>query len=282
MDSIFEGYASQSNMKIKKNHILKIVITIELIIIMVGLLHIFWEKQDPSVLVIDIHGEIAGSTSPDAHNSDFWNRETNKVSAAEVAKIIKKYEEDDTIKAFILDIDSNGGDMKAQNELVKVMRHAKKPIVAVIRDQALSSGYYVAAGTSRIFANELSNIADIGVTSIIEYNPGNSIYRKCYISSSEFKRIYYDDCPGFDKSKFYLDERIRLVEETKIVALEIAEFRNLSEEHVLNLADGTVFSGIGALKLGLIDEIGGLHDAVDWLEEELVMKLEIVYYREIN
>ncbi|MDP3698092.1 MAG: S49 family peptidase [Nanoarchaeota archaeon] len=270
-------------MKIKKIHILKSLIIIELIIIIVGSFYIFDGKKKPSVLIVDIHGEIVGTTSPEAPNSDFWNRETNKVSAEEITKILKKYENDDNIKAFILDIDSNGGDIKSQSGLVQEIQQMKKPVVAVVRDQALSSGYYLAAGTNRIFANELSNIADIGVTQIIEYDQnGNGQYRKCYISSSEFKRMYYDDCPRFDKSKLYIEEKIRLINSTKLMAQEIATFRNLPEEHVLNLADGTIFTGIGALKLGLIDEIGGLHNAVDWLKEELGMDLEILYYREIN
>src|SRR3989344_2476572 len=168
-------------------------------------------------------------------------------------------------------------------EIVQEIQKIKKPIISVVRDQALSSGYYVAAGTDRIFANELSNIADIGVVQIIEYKPTpNGEYRKCYVSSSDFKRMYYDDCPGFENSQMYIQEKIRLINSAKKMAQEIATFRNLPEEHVLNLADGTVFSGIGALKLGLIDEIGGIHEAVDWLEDELGMELEIVYNREIH
>ena len=189
--------------------------------------------------------------------------------------------QDQALKAFILDIDSNGGNFGIGDESIKELQKIKKPIVSVVRDQALSGGYYVASMTDRIFANELSNIADIGYTQIIEYIPiGESEYVKCNVYSAKFKGMYYDDCPGFDKSRTYFEEKMRLINATKVMAREIAKFRNLPEKHVLALSDGTIFTGIGALKLGLIDEIGGVHEAKDWLEKELDMKLEIVYYRE--
>lgn len=137
--------------------------------------------------------------------------------------------------------------------------------------------------TDRIFANELSNIADIGYTQIMEYIPiGETEYVKCHIYSAEYKGMYYDDCPGFDRSRTYFEEKIRLINATKIMAREIAKFRNLPEKHVLALSDGTIFTGIGALKLGLIDEIGGIPEAADWLEKELGMKLNMIYLRELK
>ena len=171
-------------MKIKKSTILKTVIFLEIIII-ISMFFMSDAQKNPAVLVIDVHGEIVGSENQ--FNSDYWERDgTIKVQADEIAKILKKYKNDDNVKSFVLDIDSNGGDIGKQSELVQEIQKIKKPIISVVRDQALSSGYYVAAGTDRIFANELSNIADIGVVQIIEYKPTpNGEYRKCYVSSCQ-------------------------------------------------------------------------------------------------
>ena len=270
----------------KKSNILKAIIAIELIIIVVGLFILFennkFKVNGPSVLVIDVHGEIVDSIDPNSPNSDFWERDsTVKVSTIEISKIIKKYEKDDNIKAFILDIDSNGGGGEPLYDLIKQIRNMDKPVVSVIRDQALSGGYYIASATDRIFANELSNIADIGYITVIDYSKDNVSYKKCFVSSSEYKAMYYDDCEGFERTEVYKTTKNGLIESTKIMAREIATFRNLPEAHVQKLADGTIFTGIGALKLGLIDEIGGVHDAVDWLEDDLGMGLDILYYREM-
>jgi protease IV len=263
-------------MNMKKHRIIKSVIVFEVILIILML----FGGQNPSVLVIDVHGEIA-SEHLDYYRTDFWGYSTNKVSGEKITNILRQYENDKDIKAFILDIDSNGGDGFGQEVLVEQIRSMKKPVVSVVRDQALSSGYYVASATKWIFANELSNIADIGHVSIIEYSKDNINFTKCHISSSKFKRMYYDDCSYFERTAAYVQDKERLIELTKVMARDIAAYRNLSEGHILNLADGTIFVGIGALKLGLIDQIGGLHDAVDWLEQELGMELKITYYREL-
>lgn len=271
----------------KKSNILKAIVAIELVIIVVGLFLISAnnkpKENNPSVLVIEVYGEIVDSIDSDAPNSDFWERDnTIKVSTIDIDKTIRKYEKDDNIKAFILDIDSNGGGGEPLNDLIEHIRNMDKPVVSVVRDQALSGGYYIASATKRIFANELSNIADIGYITIIDYSTDNVSYKKCFVSSSEYKAMYYDDCEGFERTEMYKSTKNRLIESTEVFAREVAAFRNLPESHVQQLADGTIFTGVGALRLGLIDEIGGLHDAVDWLEEQLGMELEILYYREMR
>ena len=272
-------------MKNKAHTLLKNIIVIELVLIAIGLLfiqfHKLSDKPASSVLIIDIHGEIVDSAHSNSYHKDTSGKNAVSVSAEELIGILQHYENDDNIKAFILDIDSNGGSSAGSDNLIKQIRQMKKPVIAVVRDQALSAGYYIASATERIFANELSNIGDIGHTSIIGYTKDDLNYKECYVSSSEFKRMYYDDCEGFERTQIYKEKKNHLIKATDIMAREIATFRNLPEDHVLKLADGTIFSGVGALRLGLIDEVGGLHEAVDWLEGELGMELDIVYYREM-
>ena len=283
MVSIFKRYAAKPTMK--KSNILKAIIAIELIIIVVGLFLISAnhkpKEAKPSVLVIDVHGVIVDSIDSDYPYIMWGNNDSAKVSTIDIDKTIRKYEKDDNIKAFILDIDSNGGGGEPLNELIEHIHNMDKPVVSVVRDQALSGGYYIASATKRIFANELSNIADIGYITIIEYSKDNVSYKKCFVSSSEYKAMYYDDCEGFERTEAYKTTKNRLIESTKVFAKEVATFRNLPESHVQKLSDGTIFTGVGAIRLGLIDEIGGLHDAVDWLEDDLGTELGILYYREM-
>ena len=283
MDCVLAGY--DATMKIKKMQLLKAIMAIELAIIVVGLgfmLHENYFKKHAHVLVINVHGEVISTDGSNPYLGVIMNESGLKASATEIVKILQKYEKDENVKAFILDIDSNGGDGIGQEELEKQFSLMKKPVVSVIRDKALSSGYYVASTTNRIFASELSNVADIGHTTIMEYSKDKINYKKCHISSSDFKRMYYDDCEGFENTQAYKEEKNNLIYLTEIMAIKIAHHRNLSVNHVMNLADGTIFTGIGALKLGLIDQIGDAYDAKNWLEKQLGMKLDLVYFREIQ
>src|SRR3989338_11286385 len=56
--------------------------------------------------------------------------------------------------------------------------------------------------------------------------------KECYVSSSEFKRMYYDDCEGFERTQIYKEKKNHLIKATDIMAREIATFRNLPEDHV--------------------------------------------------
>lgn len=274
-------------MRLRKASILWLIAGIEFLIIAGGFIYastsnvnVFAERKS-SVLVIDIYGELISTAYEYEEGFHEGIPSWALVSTTEIADVLQEHEDDDSIKAFILHIDSNGGDHIAQEELAKQIRKMKKPVVAVISNRALSSGYYVAAATDRIFASELSFVADIGSMVTALYIDENGLFQKCQISSSEFKRMWLNDYPGIDRITWE-GGIIRADSGTRQVASDIAQFRNLSESHALKLADGGIFTGVGALKLGLIDEIGGIHEAVDWLETKLGAKLEIVYYSELE
>lgn len=267
----------------KRNKMLLLIVIIELIIILIIPLYLNYkypsilQNHKPSVLVIDIFGQIIKDSPSNIVESEEF---PTPILSKDIINILRFYENNDDIKAFIFDIDSNGGNALTVDFASQISTF-KKPIVAVIRDQALSGGYYVAAASDRIFANEISNIGDIGVTTITEYRRGNQSWKKCHISSSVYKIMYSNDCPGIDII-YYENEKIRAKELNQEFAFDIAKFRNLSIPYILKLADGTIYKGNEAVELGLIDEIGGIHEARDWLEKELNMNLEIIYYREIK
>ncbi len=259
------------------NKILWIIVIVEFLTIIISLIFIniqypnLFQKQ-PSVIVIDIFGEVI--------SSDYQTNDNNVIYAQSLVNLLKKYEKDNSIKAIILDIDINGGDILGGSMLAAQIRLMKKPVVTVVRDNALSGGYYIAASTKRIFANELSNIADIGVSRMIEY-PTSQGYKSCYISTSDIKVMYYNNCDSIDSFEYEIDKSDLSIQ-TEMMATEIASFRNLSKNYVMKYSDGTIFNGNEALNLNLIDQIGGVQEANDWLEQQLGEKLEIVYSGQIK
>src|SRR3989344_7068714 len=134
-------------MKLKK-YIIITVIIIEFLIIITGFVHF---KKQPSILVIDIFGDLVGP--------DYPYNDTTIISAQSIIDILNEYEKKNYIKGFILNIDSTGGDTTGSTILTEKIQSMKKPVIAVISENALSGGYEVATSTKRIFANELSNIA---------------------------------------------------------------------------------------------------------------------------
>lgn len=272
-------------MRIRRRYLYYLTV-VQFLIILIGLIyyqpHIFSaEKQE--VLVIDMTGELTSTTFPGLYDSAISTNVT-PVSSTEIANILQYFEQDNNIKAFILEIDSNGGNQFAQEELVSQIWRMKKPVVAVIRDKALSSGYFVSAATDRIYANELSNIGDIGVLGTYDFtNKKTGESGICYIPSVKYKNIYFDDCSDVGMGQTdYEREIYALKGDHDAMVYQIAYFRNLSYAHVSKLADGSIYTGREALQNRLIDEIGDTKNATEWLEAELEMDLEVIYFRELN
>jgi protease IV len=241
---------------------------------------LLFPENKPSILVIDVNGEIISTAFPGMDNSNYFN-DSLIVSSTDIVKILQHYENDDSIKAFILEIDSNGGGNSGADELRRQIYMMDKPVVSVIHDQALSAGYWVAVATKRIYANALSNIADLGIVFLHYYEDKEGDLRLCEIPSAKYKNMYLDDCQGVDPKDEDMIRKYLAINHASMVE-DIAYFRNLSVPFVKNVSDGTIFKGVEAVNNGLIDEIGDTEDAVKWLEKQLGMDLKIVYLKEIE
>jgi protease-4 len=265
--------------------IISFVTIVELLIIVTGGIYLFtnypqiFAKPRNAIMVIDIRGELISTQFGSV--MAFRGKEKGVVTSADnIVRYLDYYNHDDNIKAFILDIDSNGGSGEAAEEIIEKIHHMKKPVVAVIRDSALSSGYYVATGTARIFAQKGSGVGDIGVVHVEVNRSRNGTEQVCIIASTPFKESYYDDCPGFDPEVVRLYRRSVQIGHYAFVE-DIAQARKLSQLYVDRLADGSIYYGIEAVDLGLIDEIGGISAAVIYLENITNTTLETIYLRDI-
>ncbi|MBI4154870.1 S49 family peptidase [Candidatus Woesearchaeota archaeon] len=281
---IMVGFKNRLNKKVILA--LSIVCALELIFIIFGLIYLsiyyplVFEKPNPSVLVIDIRGEIISTEFAGIYEERGVKRNIS-ISSENIIQILDHFSKINNFKAFILDIDSNGGDTVGSDELVRYMMKMNKTIIAVIRDSALSGGYLVAAGTDKIYANPMSNIGDIGLVSVNVYRTRNGTKQTCYIPSTKYKNMYLDDCPGFDPIEFkMLKDRINISH--NYFVNDLAYLRNVSFEYMAKFGDGAIYRGIEAKEYGLIDEIGDIYDAVSWLEKELNTKLDLVYLRDIT
>ncbi len=179
---------------------------------------------------------------------------------------LRRVEEDANVKALVLRIDSPGGEVVATDELhtrisrLKQVRHI--PIVISMGSTAASGGYYLATTGDAIFANPNTLTGSLGVIfNLVNYSEAaNKLgVRQFAIKSGRFKDIGSPSRPLTDPERQIFQT---LVNESyrKFVDV-IVRGRNLSRQRVLEIADGRVYSGEQAKRLGLIDQFGDLEDA---------------------
>ena len=176
------------------------------------------------------------------------------------------FRDDKQIKAIILRINSPGGGVGPSQEIYSETRRTTKTkkVVASLGSVAASGGYYVASAADSVVANPGTLTGSIGV--LMEFVRFEELLKKIgvemqVIKSGEFKDI------GSPNRKMTKEEReilTRLIEDIRNqFVTAVSQGRNMPEEKVLELADGRVFSGREAKRLGLVDSLGNFQDAVN-------------------
>ncbi len=179
---------------------------------------------------------------------------------------IKKYREDKSIKAIVLRIDSPGGGSAATHEMyeeVKKTRDSGKPVVVSVGTIAASGGYYVACGANKIVANPSSLVGSIGV--IIQYITIRDLADKLGIkdvtvTSGDLKDTGNPFRDVSEKDKKYLQDIIN--DSYELFVEIVAKERKINIDTLKAIATGRVYTGRQAIKLGLIDTLGTLDDAI--------------------
>lgn len=185
----------------------------------------------------------------------------------EIINSIKKYREDDSVKAIVLRIDSPGGAVGPSQEIFREVRKTigKKKIITSMGTVAASGGYYIAAGTDGIMANPGTITGSIGV--IIGFTNFEEILQKIglypvVIKSGEYKDIGSPVRKMTEKEKKLLQA---FVDDTYMQFVDaVSKGRKMDIAKVKAIADGRIFTGEMAKKLGLVDRLGNIEDAIEW------------------
>ncbi len=184
---------------------------------------------------------------------------------------IRDIAKDDDAKAVIVYISSPGGSTYGAEQLFVELRKLadKKPVVAVIGTMGASGGYLTALAADRTFARESSIVGSIGV--LFQTVEVSRLMDKLGISaeaitSGPLKAEPSPFKPLSDRGRVAVQDLVNKAYEW-FVGL-VADRRNLPMEQARQLADGRVFHGREALEAGLIDQIGGDREALDWLARE--------------
>jgi len=187
------------------------------------------------------------------------------VSPDETVNLIKKYRDNNAIKAIVLRVQSPGGGVAASQEIYQAVKNARsvKPVVCSMGEVAASGGYYIACACDSIVANPGTLTGSIGV--IMEFMVAEELIKKVGLKFEVLKAGQNKDL-GSPFRQMTPEERALLqsmIDDVHGQFIEaVAEGRNLSSDSVRLFADGRVFSGRQALGLGLVDKLGTLDDAI--------------------
>ncbi|SIR12840.1 signal peptide peptidase A. Serine peptidase. MEROPS family S49 [Rhizobium sp. RU35A] len=165
------------------------------------------------------------------------------------------------VKALIVSISSPGGTTYGGERIFKALRAVaeKKPVVSDIRTLAASAGYMIASAGDTIVAGESSITGSIGV--IFQYPQLQPLLEKLGVSLEEIKSAPLKAepspfHPASDEAKAVI--RAMVMDSYDWFVDLVADRRKLSREEALKLADGRIYTGRQAVKLKLVDELGGL------------------------
>jgi protease-4 len=184
---------------------------------------------------------------------------------------IDKLADNTNIKAVIIAVDSPGGSVAGGEALHDAIARvaAKKPVVTVMGGVAASAGYMISVPAARIFASQATLTGSIGV--LLETGDISGLLGKLGIASDPIVSGPLKDQPSYTKP---LSQEGRQVLQGLVMDMfdqfvaMVAQGRHMDPDRVRGLADGRAYTGRQALTLGLIDQIGGEHDARDWLAKE--------------
>lgn len=213
-------------------------------------------RADKKVAVIYAEGEIVDGDQKE------------EVAGNRFAKIISDVRKDSTIQAVVLRVNSPGGSVLA-SEKIKAeldLLMDSKLVVASYGDYAASGGYWISANCDKIYSNAATLTGSIGVFSIIP-DFGGTVKDKLHVTVTPVNSNKHADMYGgmraLDKAELaYMQASVENIYD-KFTNL-VSEGRDMPVARVDEIAQGRVWTGADALKIGLIDEIGTLEDAINY------------------
>lgn len=245
---------------------------------------------------LGVDKEKVNFVGPTALNEDFFENEyssSNQIAVlyatGEIAEgsktgincevlvpVITKLADDDNVKGLVLRVNSPGGSVFGSELIGEALAYFKskgKPFAVSMGDYAASGGYWISCDAQRIFADPLTVTGSIGIFGMIPNAAG--LAEKVGVHPQYVSTNPKSDFPSL----------LRAMDEQQLAAMQtmvekgydkfvgrVAKGRNLPEEYVRRIAEGRVWDGRKALELKLVDQLGSLQDAIDWVQGKVTEK----------
>jgi protease-4 len=213
-------------------------------------------KSDPKVGIIIAAGDMYDGRQP-----------AGSIGGDSTSELLREARYDDAVKAVVLRVDSPGGSEFAAEKItreVQALRKAGKPVVVSMSSYAASGGYYIASGANQIFASPTTLTGSIGVFSVIP-----TFQRSLEKLGIKVDGIGTTPLAGDMREDRALGSVSKQVQQLSVehayatFLKRVADGRKKSVEEVDKIAQGRVWAGLDAQRVGLVDHLGGLKDATD-------------------
>ena len=218
--------------------------------------HSLKSKADARVGIIVAAGEILDGHQP-----------SGTIGGESTADLLRQARFDNTVKSVVLRVDSPGGSMFASEQIlreVQALRKAGKPVVVSMSTYAASGGYYISAAANQIFASPTTLTGSIGVFSVIP-----TFQRTLEKFGVKVDGIGTTPLAGTMRVDRALSPATKQILQTSVdhayaeFLQRVGEGRKKPVGDVDKIAQGRVWAGVDAQRIGLVDHLGGLKDATD-------------------
>ena len=217
------------------------------------------EKINEEIAIYYAYGEIVDD------RTNGFNQEHN-ITAKEMTMDLQKLANDDDVKAVVIRVNSPGGSAYASEQIwheVELLK-AKKPVVVSMGGMAASGGYYISCGANKIFAEPTTLTGSIGIFGMIP-DASELLTKKLGLTFDVVKTNALSDFGSTGRPFNETESRLMQAYVNKGYELftgRVAMGRGLAQDSVKVIGEGRVWTGEQALKIGLVDKLGNLDDAI--------------------
>jgi len=246
--------------------------------------HVLKSRSNTKIGIVVASGEIFDGHQP-----------PGSIGGESTADLLRQARYDKAIKAVVLRVDSPGGSMFASEQIlreVQLLRKAGKPVVVSMSSYAASGGYYISAAANQIFASPTTLTGSIGVFSVVP-----TFQRTLDKLGVKVDGLGTTPLAGDMRMDRALTPAARQILQSSVdhayaeFLRRVGEGRKMTVEDVDKIAQGRVWAGVDAQRIGLVDHLGGLKDAteaaaklaelgtdydVDYIEPELSLREELL------
>lgn len=235
----------------------------------------------PKIAIVYAEGDIVEGKGVKGFFSN-----SKVIGSESLSQILKTIRQDDSISAVVLRVNSPGGSVIASDIILQEIKKFKKnhkPVIISMGDIAASGGYFISCSADKILANPSTITGSIGIF-FGKINFEN-LYNNLDIKHEVIKRGEHADANSLHRA-FTEEERKILQDVLKdgynLFLKRVAEGRNKKVEDIDKIAQGHIYTGAQAKKVELVDELGGLEDAIKAAKQlakiDDAQKVKLIFY----
>ena len=217
------------------------------------------DKVDDEIAVYYAYGEIKEDiTGGFAQES--------AITSKQMTKDLQELREDDDVKAVVLRVNSPGGSAYASEQIWREVQllSKEKPVIVSMGALAASGGYYISCGANKIFAEPTTLTGSIGIFGMIP-DATELLTDKLGLSFDVVKTNAHSDFGAMGRPLNESECRLMqayINQGYELFTGRVAQGRKISQDSVKAVAEGRVWTGEQAMKMGLVDKLGNLNDAI--------------------